>query len=101
MESLICKHWHHCPADEVTTLLTTNASKGLSQFEAKRRVTAKKQQGPLIRLLLQFHQPLVYILIAAGLVTLLLQEWVDSFVIFGSDSARNQKRKKPLNHSKK
>ena len=38
MESLICKHWHHCPADEVTTLLTTNASKGLSQFEAKHRL---------------------------------------------------------------
>jgi cation-transporting ATPase F len=91
MESLVCKHWHHCPADEVTTLLSTHPQKGLSPFEAKHRlekfgpnsVTAKKQKGPLIRFLLQFHQPLVYILLAAGTVTLLLQEWVDASVILG------------------
>ena len=91
MESLICKHWHHCPAAEVTTLLTTHPDRGLSLFEAKHRlekfgpnmVTAKKQKGPLIRFLLQFHQPLVYILLAAAVTTLLLQEWVDSSVIFG------------------
>ncbi len=91
MESLVCKHWHHCKADEVATLLSTAPSKGLSQFEAKHRlekfgpnmVTAKKEKGPLIRFLLQFHQPLVYILIAAGAVTGLLQEWVDTSVIFG------------------
>ncbi len=91
MESLICKHWHHCPAEEVTTLLTTHPDRGLSLFEAKHRlerfgpnmVTAKKQKGPLIRFLLQFHQPLVYILLAAAFITLILQEWVDSSVIFG------------------
>jgi len=90
MESIICKHWHHCPAEEVTTLLTTDPSRGLSLFEAKHRlghfgpnmVTAKKQKGPLIRLLLQFHQPLVYILLAASTVTLFLSEYVDSAVIF-------------------
>jgi magnesium-transporting ATPase (P-type) len=91
MESLICKHWHHCPAEEVTTLLSTHPQKGLSMFEAKHRlerfgpnmVTAKKQKGPLIRFLLQFHQPLVYILLAAAAITLLLGEYVDSSVIFG------------------
>ena len=91
MESLICKHWHHCPAEEVTTLLTTHPDRGLPLFEAKKRlehfgpnmVTAKKQKGPFIRLLLQFHQPLVYILLAAAAITLFLQEWVDSSVIFG------------------
>ncbi len=91
MESLICKHWHHCPAEEVVTLLTTDPSRGLSLFEVKHRlehfgpnmVTAKKQKGPLLRFLLQFHQPLVYILLAAAVTTLLLQEWVDSSVIFG------------------
>jgi len=91
MESIICKHWHHCPSEEVTTLLNTDADKGLSPFEAKHRlekygpnaVTVKKQKGPLMRFLLQFHQPLIYILMAAGAVTLFLQEWVDSSVIFG------------------
>ena len=91
MEFLISKHWHHCPAEEVTTLLTTHPAKGLSPFEARHRlerfgpntVTAKKQQGLLIRFLLQFHQPLVYVLLAAAFITLFLQEWVDSSVIFG------------------
>jgi len=91
MESIVCKHWHHCPSSEVTTLLNTDPDKGLAMFEAKHRlekfgpntVTAQKKRGPLLRFLLQFHQPLVYILIAAGTVTLLLQEWVDSSVIFG------------------
>ena len=91
MESIICKHWHHCPSEEVTTLLNTDADKGLSPFEAKHRlekygpnsVTMKKQKGPLMRFLLQFHQPLIYILMAAGAVTFFLQEWVDSSVIFG------------------
>lgn len=53
MESLICKHWHHCPAEEVTTLLTTHPDRGLSLFEAKKRlehfgpnmVTAKNKKG--------------------------------------------------------
>ena len=36
-----------------------------------------------MRFLLQFHQPLIYILLAAGTVTALLQEWVDAGVIFG------------------
>ncbi len=91
MESIICKHWHHCPSSEVTTLLNTDPEKGLSPFEAGHRlkkygpnaVTVKKQQGPLMRFLLQFHQPLIYILMAAGAVTLFLQEWVDSAVILG------------------
>ena len=91
MESIVCKHWHHCPSSEVTTLLNTNPDKGLSPFEAKHRlekfgpnvVTMQKQMGPFKRFLLQFHQPLVYILLAAAFVTLFLQEWVDSSVIFG------------------
>jgi len=91
MESIVCKHWHHCPSSEVTTLLDTNPDKGLSPFEAKHRlekfgpntVTMRKQKGPFHRFLLQFHQPLVYILLAAAFVTLFLQEWVDSSVIFG------------------
>ena len=89
MESIICKHWHHCPAEEIATLLNTSADKGLSPFEAKHRLesygpnlpTAKKQISSLQRFLMQFHQPLIYILLAAALVTMILQEWVDSFVI--------------------
>jgi magnesium-transporting ATPase (P-type) len=91
MESIVCKHWHHCPSSEVATFLNTNPDKGLSPFEAKHRlekfgpnmVTMQKQMGPFKRFLLQFNQPLVYILLVAAFVTLFLREWVDSSVIFG------------------
>lgn len=36
-----------------------------------------------LRFLLQFHQPLIYLLLAASLITALLEEWVDSSVILG------------------
>ena len=89
MESILCKHWHHCRAADVAELLNTDAARGLSAFEAKHRldrfgpnaVTAKKQRGLLKSFLLQFHQPLVYILLAAGAITLFLKEWVDASVI--------------------
>ena len=91
MNSLIGKHWHHLPADEVIGLLDGDKEKGLDLFEVETRqkhfgpnaITGKKGRGPLLRLLLQFHQPLIYILIVAGTVTAFLQEWVDAGVIFG------------------
>jgi len=91
MEKLIGKHWHNLPADEVLDLLETDRDKGLDLFEIEARrerfgdnvITSKKGKGPLLRFLLQFHQPLIYILLAAAIITALLQEWVDSGVIFG------------------
>ncbi|ENO86760.1 putative cation-transporting P-type ATPase [Thauera linaloolentis 47Lol = DSM 12138] len=41
------------------------------------------RNGPLKRFLLQFHNVLIYVLLAAGVVTLLLGHHVDSGVIFG------------------
>lgn len=39
--------------------------------------------GLLLRVLRQFHHPLVYVLLAAGTITALLHEYTDSAVIFG------------------
>jgi Ca2+-transporting ATPase len=91
MDALIAKHWHHLPADEVVDLLESDPVKGLGMFTIENRleefgpnmITVKGERGPLVRFLLQFHQPLIYILIAAGVITAGLQEWVDSGVIFG------------------
>ncbi len=91
MYTLIGKHLHHLPADEVIVLLDSDKGKGLDIFEVDKRqkhfgpnaITGKKGKGPLLRFLLQFHQPLIYILIAAAAVTTFLQEWVDAGVIFG------------------
>ncbi|MFT5598318.1 MAG: cation-transporting ATPase F [Chitinophagales bacterium] len=84
------KFWHNCSADSVATLLETDISNGLSSEQVVERqqkyglneLTEQTGVGPLKRFLMQFHQPLVYILLAAVAVTMALQEWVDSAVIF-------------------
>lgn len=91
MQTILSEHWHHLPQDEVLDLLGTDADRGLDSFEINRRqehfgpneLSPRKGHGPLVRFLLQFHQPLIYILLAATLVTVFLQEWVDAAVILG------------------
>jgi len=90
MESLFSKHWHHLTEDEVITLLETDCARGLDTFEVTNRqahfgpnrLTKKKGKSPLVLFMMQFHQPLVYILLAASGITFVLQKWVDSGVIF-------------------
>ncbi len=82
--------WHQA-RDEIITLLNSDLENGLNPEEVAQRLeqfganalTAKQGQSAWMRFLLQFHQPLIYILIAAGVITAGLQEWVDSGVIFG------------------
>ncbi|OIQ02884.1 MAG: carbonate dehydratase [Zetaproteobacteria bacterium CG06_land_8_20_14_3_00_59_53] len=91
MQADLRQHWHHLPGDEVLELLETRPDRGLDTFAVEERrlqfgsnvLTRKRQQHPLITFLLQFHQPLIYILIAAGSTTMLLGEWIDTSVIFG------------------
>ena len=91
METLIGKHWHHLSAEEAIDLLGSDRERGLDIFEVEHRkkqfgpnlIAGKKGKGPLLRFLFQFHQPLIYILLAAAAVTALLQEGVDAGVIFG------------------
>ncbi|MEN8189847.1 MAG: cation-transporting P-type ATPase [Thermodesulfobacteriota bacterium] len=83
--------WHQLQTGEIITELASDQEKGLTPKEARERLTrfgenvlaVKQGKGVLLRFLLQFHQPLIYILIAAGVITAALQEWVDSGVIFG------------------
>lgn len=71
-------------------ILGTSAQKGLSESQVEERrekyglnkITTQKQQHALVRFLLQFHQPLIYILLVATVVTLLLGEYIDAAVIF-------------------
>lgn len=82
---------HQIAADEVLRLLGTNAESGLDILEARSRqerfgfnvIPPQLGISPWLRLLLQFHTPLVYILMASALLTGVLKEWVDSAVIFG------------------
>ncbi len=85
------KKWHSLTGPQVLEIHGVRADTGLSHDEVLRRrklyglnvLTPKKGKPAWLRFLLQFHQPLVYILLAAALVTLVLKEWVDSSVIFG------------------
>ena len=91
METPPRKPWHHLTAAEVVARQESDPDTGLSPEEAARRralfgpncLTPKPGKGPLLRLLLQFHQPLIYILLASAAITAALREWVDASVIFG------------------
>ena len=82
---------HGLPAHEVVLLLESDPHRGLSSQEAGDRLArfgpnilpAPKGAGLLMRILRQFHHPLIYVLLAAGAITAALGEYVDSAVIFG------------------
>ncbi len=90
MDTLLSKHWHHLPRVDIERCLESDGTKGLDALEVahrqahfgSNRLTQKKGRSPLVLFLLQFNQPLVYILLGAVLVTFALQEWIDSGVIF-------------------
>ncbi|PWU50081.1 carbonate dehydratase [Micromonospora sp. S4605] len=86
----VVKEHHTLAAHDVVVLLETDAERGLSAEEASQRL---QRFGPNVlptaargnawmRLLRQFHHPLIYVLIAAGVVTAALGKGVDSVVIF-------------------
>ncbi|MBI5523784.1 MAG: HAD-IC family P-type ATPase [Desulfarculus sp.] len=83
--------WHALSGPEALDSLDGEPRRGLEPQEARRRL---EQHGPnqletptgpgsLRRLLGQFNQALVYILLASGAVTAFLGEWVDAGVILG------------------
>jgi cation-transporting P-type ATPase F len=83
--------WHQLQAEEVVQFLGVDLRAGLPAAEVKRRqekygpnrLTAQKRESELVRFLLQFHQPLLYLLLAASAISFYLGEWVDASVIFG------------------
>ena len=91
MNNLREKHWHHHPLEEMARLLETDIIKGLDNLNVKERqrlygmnrLTPQKSQSLFMLFLMQFHQPLVYILLVASIITFVLQAYIDSGVIFG------------------
>jgi cation-transporting ATPase F len=81
--------WYTRSAEEVAEALGVTTASGLTLEDVARR---QKQFGPnrmnpgaktprWLKFLLQFHQALVYILLASSLLASLLGEWVDAGVI--------------------
>ncbi|MEN8207323.1 MAG: cation-transporting P-type ATPase [Pseudomonadota bacterium] len=82
--------WHTESAKTVFESLETTPN-GLSKQEASNRLAKygpnrlpePRTRGPLIRFFYQFHNVLIYVLIAASAVTAMLGHWVDASVILG------------------
>ena len=83
--------WHTLTASDAAHRLGVDRATGLSDAEAvsrlalhgPNRLTETPREPAWKRFVGQLAQPLVLVLIAAGLITSLLGEWVDASVIFG------------------
>ncbi|MCH8244415.1 HAD-IC family P-type ATPase [Patescibacteria group bacterium] len=84
--------WHSTLAKEAVEILNSNAEFGLKEKEVELRkneygsnsLPEDKSLSPLVLFLRQFKSPLIFILVLAGGVTLWLQEYADSAVIFSA-----------------
>ncbi|BCO31552.1 cation-transporting P-type ATPase [Thiohalobacter sp. COW1] len=82
--------WHSLQRDEALArldateqgLLDTQVRERLERY-GYNRLPAPERTGPLRRFLLQFHNVLIYVLIAAAVGTAFLRHWVDTGVILG------------------
>jgi len=81
--------WHNIPPEEVVRKLATDPTKGLSQEEAERRLAEygqnvlreAKGRSALFIFLEQFNDFIIWILIAASLISGILKEWIDALAI--------------------
>lgn len=90
-EKLPSSSWHHLPVREVSQHLDSDLETGLTSAEVAARqarwganeLKGKPAKSPIVRFLLQFHQPLLYILLIAGIVKAFLGSWANAWVIWG------------------
>jgi cation-transporting P-type ATPase F len=83
--------WHHLSASQVTQNLGSNLQTGLTIHEALDRqkkhganeLTGKKSKPNWLKFILQFNQPLIIILVGAGIIKALIGEWLNAGVIWG------------------
>ncbi|MCW5604612.1 MAG: cation-transporting P-type ATPase [Burkholderiales bacterium] len=83
--------WHTLTAEQTCAELKTGST-GLSGEEARARLAAwgpnrlapPKRRGPLLRLLMQFHNVLIYVLLAAAVITAFLGHWIDTGVLLAA-----------------
>lgn len=91
MQHLVGKSWHSIESEKIVELFDSDAVEGLGplavkQYEeyfGKNELKQKKKDSLLKKFFVQFHNALIYLLLAASFITAILGEWVDSSVIFG------------------
>ena len=80
---------HTLSVEEIVQSYETNAEKGITQLEAENRTkqfganiyAAQKQKSIWMMLLLQFKSPIVYLLVAAAVVTLYFKNYIEAGAI--------------------
>ncbi|MEB3309518.1 MAG: cation-transporting P-type ATPase [Snowella sp.] len=83
--------WHHLPIQLVCEQFNSRIEKGLTSAEVAQnqerfgsnQLQAKPPKSPIIRFLFQFNQPLLYILLIAGMIKAFLGSWANAWVIWG------------------
>lgn len=89
MQHLMGQNWHSIESSEVVEIFESDIKNGLGplsikhreEFFGKNRIKERKKESRLKKLLMQFHNALIYILLGASFITGALNEWVDSMVI--------------------
>jgi Ca2+-transporting ATPase len=84
--------WHNLTIGEVLRILRSDVKFGLTKEEVRirqRKFGENKlpEEKPLSRFRIffeQFRSPLIYILVIAGIISLVLKEYTDAIVIFGA-----------------
>ena len=82
--------WHNLSPDEALQALGSRRS-GLSETEAKAQLlqygpnelTGKKKTPPMLVFLRQFLSPLIYILLVAVIISVIVEHFIDAWVILG------------------
>ncbi len=83
--------WHDQDVSATLQRLGSSRQRGLDGATVARRqaeygpnlLPPPKRRGPVMRFLLQFHNVLIHVLLAAAVVTAVLGHWLDSAVILG------------------
>lgn len=83
--------WHVQSGEQVEQALETGPH-GLTDQEARRRLASygpnrlapAKRRGPLRRLMMQFHNILLYVMMASAVITAMLGHWIDSGVLMAA-----------------
>ena len=91
MRDIIEESSHHLPIKEILDVLGVDPERGLDIIKVRERqedfgrnvLSPRKEKPAILRFLLQFHQPLVYILLVCGIALVWMNEIVDASVVFG------------------
>ncbi|NMF65707.1 HAD-IC family P-type ATPase [Brasilonema octagenarum] len=91
MQDKLPQNSHSLHIEETIDLLETDQAQGLNSIQVKERIarfgfnelTGKKGKPWWLKFLLQYNQPLLYILLIAGATKAIIGEFVNAFVIWG------------------